>query len=778
VANLEQAGLRGLMRVIDSEHPHLSATQIDVDDATDPERVALQLKSGSAEDETAWRGGQWYAARLRPGPLRPAERRTTVVDHDRDGMRLQIRTPGDLESLEFTAFDRVPPGPGEIEVAVTSSTVNFADVLVAFGRYPTFEGYQQRLGGDFAGVVTAIGPDVTEHQVGDRVGGMSRNGCWGTFVIADARHAVTLPPEVPLEDAAAVPTAAATAWYGLYDLARISPTDKVLIHSGTGGVGQAAIAIARAVGCEIFATAGSSQRRKLLRDMGIEHVYDSRSTEFADQIRADTQGYGVDVVLNSLPGAAQRAGIELLALGGRFIELGKRDIYGDAHLGLFPFRRNLSLFAVDLALLTFSHPQTVRRLLSTVYQRTAVGELPMPSTTHYPIRDAAAAVRLVAAAGHTGKVVLDVSRAGTSVAVVPPETVRPFRSDGAYIITGGMGGLGLFLAGQMAARDAGCGRMVLNSRSQPDERAREAIERLRAAGADIAVECGDIAEPQTAERLVACATATGLPVRGVLHAAAVVEDATLANVTDELIDRCWAPKAYGAWNLHQALREEDTGRPLDWFCAFSSAAALVGSPGQGAYAAANSWLDAFAYWRRARGLPATSIAWGAWSEVGRATALAQDAGIAIAPAEGFRAFETLLRHDRPYSGYAPITGTPWLASFAQRSRFAEAFGSTAHGKPDTGKFLAELRALPREEWPSAIRRLVSGQLSLLLRRTIDPDRPLSDYGLDSLGNLELRTRIETETGVRISPTKITTVRDLAEHLCDELADLQAAPSAP
>lgn len=778
--NLAQAGLRGLMRVIDSEHPHLSASQIDVDDATDPERVALQLKSGSAEDETAWRGGQWYSARLRPGPLRPAERRTTVVDHERDGMRLQIRTPGDLESLEFTAFDRVPPGPGEVEVAVTSSTVNFADVLVAFGRYPTFEGYQQRLGGDFAGVVTAVGPDVTEHRVGDHVGGMSRHGCWGTFVIADARHAVTLPPELSLTEAAAVPTAAATAWYALHDLARISPIDKVLIHSGTGGVGQAAIAIARAVGCQIFATAGSPRRRKLLRDMGIDHVYDSRSTEFADQIRRDTDGYGVDIVLNSLPGAAQRAGIELLASGGRFVELGKRDIYGDTHLGLFPFRRNLSMFAVDLALLTFSHPQTVRRLLTTVYQRTAAGELPLPSTTHYPIGDAAAAVRLVAAAGHTGKVVLDVSRMGSSVAVVPPETVRPFRADGSYIITGGIGGLGLFLAGQMAARAAaaGCGRIVLNSRSHPDERARETIERLRAAGADIAVECGDIAEPQTAERLVACATATGLPVRGVLHAAAVVQDATLANVTDELIDRCWAPKVYGAWNLHHALREEEAGWPLDWFCAFSSAAALVGSPGQGAYAAANSWLDAFAHWRRARGLPATSIAWGAWSEVGRATALAQDAGIAITPAEGFRAFETLLRHDRPYSGYAPITGTPWLTSFAQRSRFAEAFGSTAHGKPETGKFLAELQALPREEWPSAIRRLVSGQISLLLRRTIDPDRPLSDYGLDSLGNLELRTRIETETGVRISPAKITTVRDLAEHLYDELADLEAAPSAP
>ncbi len=775
LANLEQAGLRGLMRVIDAEHPHLGATQVDVDAATDAGQVALQLNSGSEEDETAWRDGEWYTARLRPGALRPSERQTTVVEHGHDGMRLQIRTPGDLESLEFVAFERAAPGPGEIEVAVTASTINFADVLVAFGRYPTFEGYQQQLGGDFAGMVTAVGPDVTEHKVGDRVGGMSPNGCWGTFVVADARHAVTLPAGMPLEDAAAVPTASATAWYSLQDLARITPTDKVLIHSGTGGVGQAAIAIARSVGCEIFATAGSPQRRQLLGDMGIEHVYDSRSTEFADEIRRDTDGYGVDVVLNSLPGAAQRVGIELLAFGGRFVELGRRDIYRDTHLGLFSFRRNLSLFAVDLALLTFSHPETVRRLLTTVYERTAAGELPLPKTTHYPVHDAAAAVRLVGGAGHTGKVVLDMPQSGSSVAVVDPEQVRPFRADGAYIITGGVGGLGLFLAGELASGGdgAGCGRIVLNSRSAPTEQAEQIIERLRKAGADIQVECGDIAVAATAERLVACATASGLPVRGVLHGAAVVEDATLTNVSDELIDRCWAPKVYGAWNLHVAT----VGQPLDWFCAFSSAAALVGSPGQGAYAAANSWLDAFAHWRRAQGLPGTAIAWGAWSEVGRATALAEGAGVAIKPAEGYRAFQTLLRYDRPYSGYAPIMGTPWLSAFAQRSRFAEAFQAKGQGKPDAGRFLAELEALPREEWPAAIRRLLSGQISLLLRRTIDPDRPLSDYGLDSLGNLELRTRIETVTGVRVSPAKITTVRDLSEYLCEELADVEPAPSA-
>ncbi|CFE38383.1 putative polyketide beta-KETOacyl synthase PKS4 [Mycobacterium tuberculosis] len=251
----------------------------------------------------------------------------------------------------------------------------------------------------------------------------------------------------------------------------------------------------------------------------------------------------------------------------------------------------------------------------------------------------------------------------------------------------------------------------------------------------------------------------------------MVEDATLANVTDELIDRCWAPKVHGAWNIHRAT----AAQPLEWFCLFSSAAALVGSPGQGAYAAANSWLDAFAHWRRAQGLPATSIAWGAWAEIGRATALAEGTGAAIAPAEGARAFQTLLRYGRAYSGYAPIMGTPWLTAFAQRSRFAEAFHATGQNQPATGKFLAELGSLPREEWPRTVRRLVSDQISLLLRRTIDPDRPLSDYGLDSLGNLELRTRIETETGIRVSPTKITTVRGLAEHVCDELAAAQSAP---
>jgi len=771
VANLAQAGLRGLMRAIGSEHPHLRATQIDVDEATDAEQLARQLLSGSEEDETAWRNGQWYTARLCRTPLRPEERRTTVVDHGLDGARLRIRTAGDLETMELAAFHRVPPGPGQIEVAVSASSVNFSDVLVATSRFPSIDGQQPELGMDFAGVVTAVGPDVSNHHVGDRVGGFSRNGCWATFVTCDARLAVTLPAGLTDHQAVAVCTAHATAWYALHDQARIASGDRVLIHSATGDVGQAAVAIARAAGAEIFATAGSQQRRQLLRNMGIQHVYDSRSVDFGEQIRRDTDGYGVDIVLNSLTGTALRTGIELLAIGGRFVEIGKRDVYGNSRLELFPFHRNLTFHYVDLAMLSIGRAQRVGELLGTVFRLVADGELPPAKHTSYPLVEAATAIRVMSAAEHTGKLVLYVPQAGSRTVVLPPEQAPIFRRDGAYVITGGLGALGLFLTEKMAT--AGCGRIVLTSRSQPNLKALETIELIRAIGADVVVACGDIAEPETAERLVAVATATGLPLRGALHAAAVVEDATLLNISDELIDRDWAPKVYGAWHLHQATRNQ----PLDWFCSFSSAAALVGSPGQGAYAAANSWLDAFTRWRRAQGLPASAIAWGAWGQIGRAAFLAEGDGAAmITPNDGAYAFDALLRHDRAYTGYAPLTGSSWLATLAQRSPFAEKFKLARQSHTDRSKFRAELKALPREEWPTRLRRLVGEQVSLILRRSIDPDRPVSECGLDSIGYLELRTRIETETGILVGSTDITTVRGLADHLCEALADFEGAPA--
>jgi mycocerosic acid synthase len=777
--NLVQAGLRGLLRVIGAENPQLRVSQIDLgDDDGDTEQVAQELLSGSPEDETAWRGGQWYTARLRNTPLGADERRVATVKHETDRMRVTVRHPGDLRTLEFIALERKTPGPGEVEIAVDASSLNFLDVLAALGRYPDLEGRPHQLGFDLGGVVTRVGADVADHQVGDRVGGFSgyANGCWGTFVTCDARLVATLPPGLTAGEAAAAATGYGTAWYGLCDLAGMTAEDKVLIHSGTGGVGQAAIAIARLVGAEIYATAGSPERRALLHDMGIEHVYDSRSTEFAEQIRRDTDGYGVDIVLNSLTGAAQRAGLNLLAFGGRFVEIGKRDIYGDTRLGLFPFRRNLAFYAVDLALLSETHPRRLQQLLRTVYQRVADGDLPLPAITDYPLAEAATAIRVMSGAEHVGKLVLSVPHTGRSRAVVPPEQTPVFRDDGAYIVTGGLGGLGLFLATKMAK--AGCGRIVLTARSNPTLKARQAIERIRATGSDIVVECGNIAEADTAARVVTAATATGLPVRGVLHAAAVVEDATLTNITDELIDRDWAPKVNGVWNLHEAT----AGQPLDWFCSFSSVAALFGSAGQGAYAAACSWLDAFTHWRRSQGLPASAIAWGAWGEIGRATFLAAGGRTTmIAPDEGAEAFETFLRYDRGYTGYVPTTGAPWLAALAARSPFAEAFqGAGDQHAAESSTLRAELRSLSADEWPNRLRRLVAEQTGLILRRAVDPDRPFADHGLDSLGNLELRTRIEAETGIRITPKALAThntARALGLHLSETLVAEEGQPTA-
>jgi threonine dehydrogenase-like Zn-dependent dehydrogenase/acyl carrier protein len=582
-----------------------------------------------------------------------------------------------------------------------------------------------------------------------------------------------LPSSLSAELAAAVSTPYGTALYGLHDLAKIAAGDKVLIHSATGGVGQAAVAIARWTGAEIFATAGSPERRALLHDMGVEHVYDSRSLRFADQIRSDTDGYGVDIVLNSLPGAAQRAGLELLSHRGRFVEIGKRDIYGDTRLGLFPFRRNLSFFGVDLWLMSTTHPHVIRDLLRRVYELVAGGKLPVLEHTNYPLAEASTAIRTMGAAEHTGKLVLTVPREGRTTVVVPPQRFPAFRRDGAYVVTGGLGGLGLFLAAGMAA--AGCGRIVLTARSQPNPKAQKAIERIRATtGADIEVESGNVAEPATTARCVDLATATGLPLRGVLHAAAVVEDATLTNISDELIDRDWAPKVCGAWHLHNAC----AGQPLDWFCSFSSAAALLGSPGQGAYAAPNSWLDAFTHWRRAQGLPATAIAWGAWAEIGRAAFLEGTGEMAmITPQEGAYAFQTLLRYDRGYSGYVPIIGAPWLPAVAGRSPFTESFSAVSEFASGNTTFAEELQSLPPEEWTSRLRSLVGQQVGLILRRSIDPDRPFSDHGLDSLSNLELRARIETETGIRLTPKAIAThntVRALAEHLSEKLSAVGVA----
>jgi acyl transferase domain-containing protein/acyl carrier protein len=763
---LDHGGVRGWLRVIGAEFPALHPTQIDIDLETDTSLLLRQLLSGSKEDETALRSTCAYAARLQRRPLDQADRQMVNCDPKEDAFRVEIRIPGDLQTLELTAFERRRPGVGEVEVAVGATSVNFADVMNAFGRYPAYEDRLPGLGLDFAGIVTAVGPGVSMLRPGDRVSGFYNGGSWSTFLTCDARLVIRTPDSLTDVESAAVLTTTATAWYGLQELARIGPGDKVLIHSATGGVGQAAVAIARSAGAEIFATAGSEARREILRAKGISHVYNSRTPDFAEQIRQDTSGYGVDIVLNSLTGPLQRASLETLALGGRFIEIGKKDIYGDTSLGLSPFKRNLAFFAVDLALMCSMAPDRLSALLSRVMALFDEWRLPLPDIATYPLADVAEAIRIMSGADHTGKLVITIPKSGCYRLPVTAGHYRPFRRDGAYIITGGLGGLGLFLAGAMSS--GGCGRLILNTRSTPSETVSRALTQMQSRGTEVAVIAGDITERSTAQRLVEAAKATGLPLRGVLHGAAVVEDGILSSVTEESLRRNWAPKVEGAWYLHEATRQER----LDWFCSFSSVAALLGSPGQSAYAAANSWLDVFTLWRRAQGFRSSAIAWGAWADIGAGANLVDRGDTKmIEPRDGAYAFDALLRHDRGYVAYTPLDGAPWLTALAARSPFAGDLMQASATPADPARcLLADLAQTPTDEWPSVLRRAIIEHLGIILRRTVSPDRPLFDYGLDSLGTLQLLLALEADTGIRLTARNITTVRALADTLSTALRE--------
>ncbi|SEC81679.1 polyketide synthase 5 [Amycolatopsis tolypomycina] len=774
--NLEQTALRGLCRVIGHEHPELAICHLDTDAATAPRRVAELLGANGDADEVALRGGELFLARLKVAPLHDGDRRVRPIRHGRDRYALAARHAGDLGSLELVAAEPRALAPDELEIRVEAFGLNYADVLNAMGLYKTVDGSPMPFGFDCAGTVVAVGADVTAFRAGDRVAAM-HPGAFHAFAVVPACKANRIPDDVTFAAAAARPSVFATAWYGLHRLSGLGAGERVLIHSATGGVGLAAIAVARHLGAEIYATAGTDAKRQYLRDLGIEHVFDSRSTDFADRIRELTGGEGVDVVLNSLTGAAQRAGLDLLRIGGRFVELGKKDIYADARIGLFPFRRNISLHSVDLGVLPYEH---LGGILREVHELLAAGALtPVPHTT-YPLAEAASAFRTLASGGHVGKLVLAVPQHGEGEAVVRPDDVPVIRADGAYVVTGGLGGLGLIIARWFAGE--GAGRVILNGRSAPSTEAQATIDELRAGGADIEVVRGDIAAAGTAGELVRAATATGLPLRGVVHAAAVVDDAAITGVDDALVERVWAPKVRGALRLHEACADSE----LDWWFGFSSASALVGFAGQACYASANALLDGLTTWRRGHGLPALSVNWGAWAEHGRGTMFADRGNAMIDPDEGVKACDALLRRDRARAGYLAILDAGWQAMFAEKIRTSPFFAAIPADRDadqggDTAGYpvLAELRTAD----PAARQRFLEQHLTAhaaeILRvdaAGLDPDRSLTDHGLDSLMALELSTRINREFDIRVTPKQMrqdASPSALAAHIVARL-DLGAA----
>lgn len=786
--DLGQAGLRGLVRVLSYEHPEMRPSVLDVDGRTPVADVAAELLTcPDEEDEIAYRHGSRHLARLRNTPLGERERRHTIVDHESDRVALHLARPGDLDSFEFVAQSRHRPGPGEVEVRLDATSVNFINVLQALGVYQRFNDGEERedvCAFDGAGVVVAVGDGVRDVREGDRVAAMFVDGAQSatmtSFATVRSDCLLPVPDGMSATDAAALPCAYLTAWYSLRHLARLRPGERVLIHSASGGTGLAALNLARACGAEVWATAGSEEKRAYLRGLGIAQVMDSRSLAFADEVRERTAGRGVDVVINSLTGPAQSASLELLAHRGRFVELGKRDIYANTRLGLLPFRRNITFAGVDVLMMMRQDPALLAEGYRELAAMLADGTLPPLPVTEHPVTEAASAFHAMASARHTGKLVLTWPTSGTGVLPVRPEDAPVVRPDGSYLVTGGLGGLGLLVARWLAER--GAAAVVLTSRSAPTIGARAELESLTEAfGIRVEVVSGDLAEPGVAEALVKSAEDTGHPLRGVVHAAAVVEDATVSNLSAALLDEVWRPKASGAWLLHHAV----DGRPLDWWVSFSSAASLLGNPGQGAYAAANAWLDEFTSWRRAQNLPAVCVNWGPWAQVGRGAAMADRGYAMITPAEGIDALERILAHGRDRTAYTPLDLPHWLESYPATGRtafFAELTASTAGGDSaaEGSALLEELRAAHTpEERQQTLQPHVVDHIAAVLRLgtdRFDAHTSLVTLGLDSLMAIALRNRLQRELALDIPTTVMWTHPTAAALTCYLLARLHPGQS--
>jgi phthiocerol/phenolphthiocerol synthesis type-I polyketide synthase C len=776
----------GAVRVIDLE---LNESSVESTAAI----LANELRVDDAEQEIILTTcGARYAPRLRACDAP----RGAAADTPRARTRraLGFDAPGQLRNLQWNRIPLPAPADEEIEVSVRATGLNFRDVMYALGLLSD-EGVEHgfagaSLGLEFSGVVTRLGARVTGFAVGDAVVGFAPSS-FGDRLTTKAVAISHIPAGLSFEAAATIPSTFFTAYYSLRTLAGLREGEKVLIHGAAGGVGVAAIQVAKWCGAEVFATAGSDEKRNFVRMLGAEHVFDSRSLAFAEQIHKATEGRGVDVVLNSLAGEAINRNFRVLKPFGRFLELGKRDFYENTRVGLRPFRNNISYFGIDADQLMSERPELTQQVFAEVLQlfnERVFHALPYQA---FDARDVIDAFRYMQQARQIGKLVItyDSGIPEPARGSEGPVARLQLSPSATYLITGGTSGFGLRTAEWLADRGARS-LVLLGRRGAGADKDQTVLARLERRGVRVAVWACDVTDRlalhDALERI-----GRELPaLRGVIHAATVIDDALIRDMSEAQLRHVMSPKVLGALHLHELTRS----LPLDFFVLYSSATTLFGSPGQSNYIAANAVLEALGRARRAAGLPATCVRWGAIDDVGflaRSPKLKQSlqermGGSALQSAVALDVLEAMLLSDRSDLGVLELDWRVMRRSLpsAAASKFIEiARGVRGESEEDTSVDLDRmLRELPAEQLQDAVANLLRAEVGEILRIApdrIDPARPMQEMGFDSLMGVELMVAVENRFGVRLPVLAVSdgpTVMKLAACIIKQLrSEEDAAP---
>ena len=766
VANVAAFPLSAIGLVAHNEFDSVRCRSVDLpagEDGRCAQRIISELASRSAGD-IAYRDGQRFESVLCARKEGKAAEKFATVPLD-EPVELRQAVKGRQDSLRFEFSERVAPAAGEIEMRIHRVALNYKDLLKIEGHISpivledTFWGTD--LGMECSGVVERCGAG-SAFAAGDRVAAILPRA-FRSYATIPETFVVKIPAALDM-DAAAIPVVYATAYRGLVDVARLEPGERVLIHHGTGGLGLAAINIAQWIGAEIFATAGSEEKRRMLRDLGIAHIFSSRDLDFARRIREATGEEGVDVVIGAQTGQAMHASLGLLRTGGRYIEVGKKDIAEDHGLPLRAFNRNLVFASVDIDRLALERPALMQQTLRKVFAHFESGDFKQRAVRTAPVGELREAFREMARSRHVGKLVVDLSSG--DVEVLERAADRPVvRRDGCYIVTGGTSGFGLATAHWMAGM--GAGKIILASRSGMKAPGIEAaIGAISALGAEVEVLSVDMSDPGQVRELVKKEDAAPFVLRGIVHGAMVLEDAMMSELTGEGFQRVFQPKAAGALHLTEALDGNDG---LDFVIFYSSVSALVGNRAQASYVAANSLLDGLAHSMRSRGIPAISVNWGALAESGVVArsehlgSVLSSAGVTgLTDAEAFAALEQILERSAPQAGAFKVDWTRWHEAHSKladdpRFQALRLQAGGGDGSDAASQIRMALADSSKEQRLRALEQYLCEVLGATIKMgadTIALDRRINELGVDSLMVLELGLGIEERLGVRFSAMEL------------------------